>query len=237
MRIHIFGDSHVRALYDGVGPLQEQLAQASIEVDFYSRINITWRSVEIGKDGKNLRFRAASEWEKPLNYAVTQLEDTYVFCSPLFSGILWREKAWKEFCPWRCAKNFPSLHPVSDALIENTVGEWMKTPLNLLKEMKQHEYIVLVAEPPKPLHRAPALKGVDPRIIVTLDNIFRSYMARRLTEIGVPIVPVPDFTHQDGFTPDRYSAPKDTDNDHGNAEFGTMMMKQILRFAAGKELN
>lgn len=237
MRIHIFGDSHVRALYDGVDPLREQLAQASIEVDFYSRSGPSWETVHIRKIGTSFRYRGACKWERPLDYTVDQPGDIYVFSSPLHSTALWRTATWREFCPWRCAVEFPSLHPVSDAIIEGIAEALMKTPLGILKEMKECDYMVLVAESPRPLSKGPAVKGIDPRVVVGVDNVFRSYITRRLGEIGVPIIRIPDFTHQDGLTLDQYSDHREDDAHHGNAEFGTVMMKQIVRITTGIALN
>jgi hypothetical protein len=237
MKLHVFGDSHVVALHAGARQLQQQLAQASIDADFYCRQGPNWRNVRTTKRGHQLRFTTACTWEPALDYTLDNPNDVYVFCAPLHTAGLWRDLTWREFCPWRSAKDFPGMHPLSDGMIESIFDDQVKTTLGMLKDMKELGYMVLVAEPPKPLQKGPAVDQLDPRVVISVDNFFRAYVFRRLTEIGVPVIRIPEFTHQNGLTPDQYSDPRPNDTHHGSPEFGVAMLKQIVQVAGGITLN
>ncbi len=237
MKLHIFGDSHVMALHKGAQSLEQKLAQASVDADFYCRQGPNWWNVRTHKKGHALRFRTACTWEPLLDYTVDQPNDIYVFCAPLHTAELWRDPTWHHFCPWRSIKDFPSLHPLSDGIIESVIDRQVNTTLGMLKEMKELGYMVLVAEPPKPLQKGPQVGQFDPRVVVSVDRFFRAYVTRRLVDLGVPVIRVPEFTHCDGLTPDQYSDPRPNDTHHGSAEFGAAMMKQIVQVTAGVTLN
>jgi|GEM_PF-2140044 len=237
MRLHVFGDSHVMALHKGAQLLERQLARSSVDADFYCRQGPNWRAVRTSKIGQTLRFRTACTWESVLEYTVDQPNDTYIFCAPLHTAELWRDPTWHRFCPWRSAKDFPAMHPLSDGMIESIIDSQMNTPLRMLKEMKELGYMALVAEPPKPLQKGPRVGQFNPGVVISVDKFFRAYITRRLVDIGVPIIRVPEFTHHDGLTPEQYSDPRPDDTHHGSAEFGAAMMKQIVQVATGVTLN
>lgn len=237
MNLHVFGDSHVVALHRGAQSLGQKLAQASVDADFYCRQGPNWLNARTTKIGHSLHFRTACTWEAVLDYTVDRLSDIYIFSAPLHTAELWRDPTWHHFCPWRSAKDFPAMHPLSDGMIETVIDSQVNTTLGLLKDMKECGYMVLVAEPPKPLKKGPQVGQFDPGVVVSVDKFFRAHVSRRLVEIGVPIIRVPEFTHVDGLTPEQYSDPRPNDTHHGSAEFGAAMMKQIVQVAAGITLN
>lgn len=237
MKLHVFGDSHVAALHAGAQPLRPQFEQAGLDVDFYCRQGPNWRTVRTRINGNAIRFKTACPWEKPLDYTVDALADIYIFCAPLHTAEVWREPAWRDFCSWRSAKDFPDLHPVSDSMIEPLIEGQVARPLQILREMKEQGYMVLVAEPPKPLQQGPRACGFEPGVVVGIDHMFRQNVLRRLVEIGIPVIYVPESTHENGLTPNRYSDPRPNDTHHGNAAFGTAMMKQIVQTTTGITLN
>ena len=235
--LHVFGDSHVSPLHRGKQTLNEAMAQANIDADFYVRQAPNWRNVRINQVGKGLRLRAVCTWEQPLNYTINQPDDVYVFSGPLHTAGLWRELAWREFCPWRIAEKFPNHHPVSDGVIEHMAEQHSGKTLEILKQVKDRGYMILVAEPPKPLKKGPQVDAIEPGVVIAVDQVYRRYIGARLNDMGIPVIPIPDFTHEDGFTPDLYSDERPDDTHHGSTEFGAVMMKQIVQLTMGITLN
>jgi hypothetical protein len=134
-------------------------------------------------------------------------------------------------------ETFPDLHVVSNSVIEDFAEQRTRRPLTLLRRMKESGYMVLVAEAPKPLTRSPAIDGIAAAVVTGVDKVYRSYVSRKLSELGIPIIYVPETTYEDGLTKDEFSATGEGKIHHGNGAFGEMMMKRILQFAAGITLN
>jgi hypothetical protein len=235
--LHVFGDSHVSPLHRGKQTLNDEMAGAGIDADFYVRQAPNWRNVRITQVGKSLKLRGLCTWEKPLAYTIDKPDDIYVFSAPLHTAGLWRELAWREFCPWRVAAQFPRHHPVSDAVIEHMAEQHADKTLEILRQIKARGYMILVAEPPKPLKKGPQVDAIEPGVVIAVDQVYRRYIAGRLSDFGIPIIPIPDFTHEDGLTPDLYADARPDDTHHGSTEFGRVMMKQIVRLTMGITLN
>lgn len=234
--IHIFGDSHVDTLCEGNRLLQSYLNDALLKIDFYCRHGLNWRHFSIRQNATVIHCSSNHFSDKPMDYTVDKPDDIYVFSAPFHSAPIYTNPAWREFCPWPCVGAHPELHAISDALIENKIEPLIRKPLDLLRRMKECSYMVLVAEAPRPLCRTVTKDKVASDVIAGVDKVYRSYVARKLAEISVPIIRVPESTHHDGLTKEEYSHPWANDPHHGNAEFGTMMMKQIIRTTTGVEL-
>lgn len=73
--------------------------------------------------------------------------------------------------------------------------------------------------------------------MIAVDQVYRRYIGSRLNDMGIPVIPIPDFTHENGFTPDLYSDERPDDTHHGSTEFGAVMMKQIVQLTMGIALN
>lgn len=220
-------------LEEGARPFGQQLANASLAIDFYSVNGLNWAHVQTSRKGHSFRFQSNYLPHIPLDYTIDTPEDLYVFSAPLHSALVCRQPAWRDFCPWACASKYPALHPVSDSTIEILADKSDSRCIDMLKEMKTHGYPVVVAEPPKPIGQVATNDGISPDIVLEVDRIWRRHVSRQLSEIGVPIIPVPDFTHRDGLTVEEYAG----EGYHGNAKFGAAMMKQILRLTVGIQLH
>jgi hypothetical protein len=231
-KLIIFGDSHVGSLRGGWGITLKNLASPPIEVEFYGRYGTNWHEFETTETASGLHFYAdlVPNFD-PVDFTVDNLDDVYVFCSPLHSAVILRGFGGQEYCPWTCAAITPGLQAVSTAVIETWAAAHMKCRFAMLKILKARGYHIAVAEPPKPVTRISDILAIDPCVIAEVDRIYRNFVVRWLKENDIPVIFVPEQTYADGFTPEEWAMPAATDGHHGSWKFGAEMMAKIIQFA------
>ena len=165
-----------------------------------------------------------------IEYLIDGPDDIYVFSSPLHSCTIYRNPAWRSFCPWECAKANPDLQAVSTAAIEAWAEAQIACRLSMLEAATPRVFKLAVVEPPKPLLRVVRMYSLRRDVLAAADRIYRDFVTRRLYETGVPVISVPDHMVSEGFTLDEYAPEDPADTHHGNERFGKEMMTRILEF-------
>lgn len=223
--ITVFGDSHAWAMSFG------QLKQPGLDIRFNETHGVNWHNFKVTEIESGFHITSDRVLEsKPLDIKLVH-GDAYFFCSVLHSAPFFRHPAWKQFCPWECAKDNPDLEPVSTAVIHQWVKRATRNRVDFLELMQDCGIHIHVVEPPKPLERVPGLCGIGPDIVRQVDRIMRDYVFGRLREIGVPVIKAPAETIHNGFTPESFSAANPDDPHHGNAAFNALQLKQVIKAA------
>ena len=239
-KIHIFGDSHVWFLNMGWNAIERDSEYTSEDIEFYGQHGANWFDFKIStvNDKMNFYSNVAAEVCNnpeiyPVDYSLESRDDIYIFSSPLRSCTIYRDPTWNQFCPWECLEKNPDLQGISTSLIEFWSYAQVKLRLEMLRAVKERGYDIAVVEPPKPLSRVPEMWGLRPDVLLAADRIYRSFVMRKLREIGIPVIEVPSHSHQRGFTTPEYSAPQ-PDPHHGGELFVSEMMRLILEYAAAR---
>ena len=234
MTIKVFGDSHVGALRRGWKHLMDEgAAPPDVDVEFYASDGRYWLECSVVETDSNLQISQRRPGGETLkDYVVDKNIDQYFFSSPLHSAPLYRNRAWKACCPWMCVAHNEDLQALSSGAIEHWADRQARRRIDLLDKLCAGGISLAVVEPPKPLKRTPKMFGIRPDVLIAASNIYRNYVSALLDERGIPIIRTPEETYEDsGFTKSVY-APKDMkDYHHGNPLFGSLVMKEIVKFA------
>lgn len=230
MKIRIFGDSHVGALY-GVSP--KFRLPPGVAMDFYSAHGVNWSNCKITETGAGFRLQQDDvPKSKPVDYTVEKNQDLYVFSSVLHSAPTYRNQVWQKFCPWQCAVANTDLQAVSDAVIHQWVSEQMTFRFAMLERLKGSGLNIAVIEPPKPLQRTPGKFGIRADVLATASEVHRSFVVSWLEKRGIPVIPAPASSYNgEGFTESMFEAANPADPHHGNWRFARDSLSEVVAFA------
>lgn len=236
MKIRIFGDSHVGTLKHGWTDVKSYALKNRMASDFYSRHGVNWIKFSINDSGAGIHlFADRVPGRGPVDYLLDDSADMYVFSAPLHSGPVYRDPTWRSFCPWQCANQHFDMQPVSDGVLETWTDRQLACQIDMLGCAIKRGYRIAVVEAPKPLSRTPDLHKIHPDILLTVDRLYRESVVRRLAELGVTIIPVPDRLQANGFTPPEFSSENPADPHHGSTSFGATMLRAIFDVALSKK--
>ncbi len=224
--ILVFGDSHVGCISWRFKDLTEK---ADIKFDPVHGAN--WGAFELTETPEGLHvFADRVPGHNPLDLHING-GDQYYFSSPLHSAPFYRDPAWRSFCPWTCSIDSPDHTPVSDATIEAWVDTAQARRMELLVKMKARGFDVTVVEPPKPLQRR-AHGSTKPSILRRVDEMVRNHITKRLQDLDVGVIEVPEHTVSDGFTLEAFSSENLEDPHHGSRPFYKLMLDKIIQDGA-----
>jgi hypothetical protein len=234
-RLHVFGDSHVNWLFKGWELVRDKMPPPPFPVQFYAGNGANWFEFEMIEAEGKLRIHSDRLQEiaqgTAIDYIIDGPDDIYVFSSPLHSCTIYRNPAWRSFCPWECAKANPDLQAVSTSILEAWAEAQIECRLSMLTLAKTRVGKLAVVEPPKPLARVLDMYSLRREVLCAADRIYRDFVIRRLSENGIPVISVPGHMVSGGFMKDDYSAKDPMDPHHGNEQFGAEMIMRILEFA------
>ncbi len=243
-RLHLVGDSHLNQIWGAWNRIAKAFDPLTFGSDCFCihGANIFDFELTDGDNGISVYSnRVAEEFPNTLEYKnnafvynFDQMDDVYVFASPLHSAQIYRHSGWKEFCPWECATAHPDLQALSTSVLTAWFEAHIRRRLELLRAMNRRGFRVAVVEPPKPLARVPVLFSLSRDIVQATDRLYRKYVKAILAENDIVVISVPEHTHVDGFTTEEYSYPVSTDAHHGSFLFRAEMMIRILDFAVDR---
>lgn len=149
-------------------------------------------------------------------------------CAPLYSLSISTNRGWREFS---YSGDLRKKRPVSNALLRVSVLESQRYMLNYIEALRNIDLNVFVIEGPRPFRHHKATEYLSPEIVIELDRRYREIICDHLREIKIPIVEVPGHCIDDiGFTKSQYRLEKEGDQNHGNVDFGRIMIDEVKRF-------
>jgi hypothetical protein len=94
-----------------------------------------------------------------------------------------------------------------------------------------------VVESPRPFRHDTCLKFIKPEVLLYVDSFYRNSVKQELKLRNVAIIELnTDCYDDEGFMLDRFRHPNEDDVHHGNADFGELMIKNVLNYLqSGKE--
>lgn len=226
--IVIFGDSHVNWL----GAAYVRLPYAERPTAY---LNVAhgrnWYDFQFGSESGSTYMESDNvEGGLPLSVEIRSTNPILFLSAPLHSAPLFSNPCWRSHCPARLASQFPSFAPVSHGAIASWCESHLSKQAEFLAHIVGRGHRVAVVEPPKPLYRTPALHSIPAEIIKATDDIYRSTCLAILDRLSVDVITVPDSTHTNGFTTEKFSASDPTDPHHGNIDFGFAMVSKIIDY-------
>lgn len=152
----------------------------------------------------------------------------YGWCGLFHFAKAWRDKSWVNFRP----STVPGeTTPVSMGLISETVMEWFKQQLDLLHVVRKSGARVLVIETPRPFRHHWALKRIPAEIVLAVDQYCQQIMSAELLARGIELVRMPAGCTDDmGFMNPEWRHEEETDEHHGNEQFGALMIEQTCQY-------
>lgn len=119
--------------------------------------------------------------------------------------------------------------PVSRELLRHALLDMEFHELTLLRRLCELGQRVLVIEPPAPFRHHPALAHTPAQSLLALFRLCRELVAEELGRMGIDIVAVPaECLDQEGFMLPAFRHERLADGNHGNAEFGAIMLGRLL---------
>ncbi len=243
MKLLFIGDSHVAALATAHGDLTARGQwPADLEVSFpWGGSGGEWRAplVEMTGDGC-----------KVINPGLKQLFGTDLItkahvadvilciCATSHSLRVWRDQTWVRHAPLSLAR---TELPVSDGVLERIVLDDQDHALTLVAAFAKLGARMVAIEGPRPfaIHKAMTVRGIRRDIVLHIDRFYRRAAAAKLKALGIPLVAVPlECLDADGFMKPELKHMRVSDQHHGNAAFGAIMMKRVaeaVRAAFGAE--
>ncbi|MDP5220298.1 GSCFA domain-containing protein [Ruegeria sp. 2205SS24-7] len=166
------------------------------------------------------------------------IDDTHVWglVTGTHNNRILRGEFWKEATP--ACLDHPDLRPVSRAVVDAIIDDdqrYIKAFLAQLKQIKAKFFVISC--PPVRRNSVIAGSGIPLDIISAIDSRARQCFTNWLSEQGIPFIAPPEGTMDDqGFLLKEYSLEKTftgkRDPHHANADYGTLMYKQIQDFLA-----
>lgn len=242
--IHVTGDSHLAAMAQGARTLD---AAATGELAFYPLGRggvVPQRFFDVDEAEGVVRI-VAEEWH-PLSFPVPDASgdvrrgDLYCVCLPCNTSRFLRDYDWVTYVPWQL-KESSSEAPISDAVLERMIGGDVDQALAFVEALKTVGLDVCVADSPRYFKHANYLRRTRLDVCVFLSEAYRSYVAKRLDAMEIPVIAQrPETIGADGETLADYRREQRAgkiDQQHANAEFGAMMVEDLLAYAANRPKN
>ncbi|RVN12654.1 hypothetical protein CN112_07070 [Sinorhizobium meliloti] len=237
MKTVIIGDSHVNALREAAGRLSK------------SDMEAVGRSLNIGSLGTGslalVPFCRAHKGrvffsDGRYNRAFTNLTGGSHFQADVEYGVLFgfhslpvvTDDTWRTSAPWRVAKKH-GLSPVSSAVIDEMVCDNNQHIYELYEYLISFrvQFFVISAPPIRADH--PFFKEVDCKLALAVDHEFRASASTFFRDRGVEVIfPPADVYDKDGFMRDDLARKEPKDFHHGNASYGEIMLRHILKIIA-----
>lgn len=124
--------------------------------------------------------------------------------------------------------------PVSRELLRHALLDMEFHELTLLRRLCELGQRVLVIEPPALFRHHPALAHTPAQSLLALSRLCRELVAEELGRMGIDIVAVPaECLDEEGFMLPAFRHERLADGNHGNAEFGAIMLGRLLSAAVG----
>ncbi len=236
MRVLITGDSHTGALLRGKQLLENknewpQQVNLTIRPLGRSMINATPFFVDRGDHAeiRNEEYRKRFKRFPPAN--MEKINVIYGLSGPLHTSRVLRHQAWSEFVPAPFTTNES---PVSNALLNQVIQNDCQHLLKFIDIILRIRKKLFVIEAPLPFKHA--AKNIRPEVFTYVDSYYRNFIKQELKLRKVPLIAVDSECYDEsGFMLECYRSPKENDMHHGNAEFGELMMKKILKFLLNEQ--
>lgn len=159
---------------------------------------------------------------------------TYGIClgfhsPPVFRQPMWQVSALSEHLAG--ARTRPISSAVLDAMVVHN-NRYMYSFFDALSRAGV-DFFVISAPPPRRDH--PCLVKTPLSTVIAVDAAFRSSVARHLQSKDIQYVMPPSETYDDdGFLLDKLAMRAPRDVHHGNADYGCLMLRKVLGFAASR---
>lgn len=160
---------------------------------------------------------------------------TYGIClgfhsPPVFRQPMWQVSALSEYVG--NARERPISSAVLEAMVEHN-NRYMYGFFDALRRAGV-DFFVISAPPPRRDH--PCLAKTPESTVIAVDAAFRTSVARHLESKGVQYVMPPSEAYDaDGFLPDELAMKAPRDVHHGNADYGSLMLRKVLEFVSSRE--
>lgn len=229
MDVLIFGDSHTAALHRG----QQTIAA---DARWPDEVRLTVRPLGGGHLATEPFFAdrgdhaevTLPEYRRQFD-RLPRAEDppgtVYGVSALLHPVRLWRGAAWQDHAPADMA--LAGAVPVSSGTVRRLALDDQRSMLDLVALLRRLGRRVFAVEAPRPFRHHPALKKTPAAVVMRVDALYRATIRAELDRMGVKVVDVPERCRDpEGFTRPEFGQAGDPH--HGNADYGTIMMGEVL---------
>lgn len=158
-------------------------------------------------------------------------------CRALHHARVWRDDMWKKYAP----SGFPSgaEQVISEAVFMRIIDRDFINVRRFMQNLKAAGIACFAVAPPHPrLDHVSILQGLNPELVAYIDRRYRDYAIGCFAEDGIDVVlPPPETYDANGFLKADFRSPRSGDSNHANAEFGALMMTQVVKYLNKRFLN
>lgn len=237
MKVFITGDSHAGAIDKGLSLCKSELPQMN-DIEFsVSPLGAVplMRKPFFTEEVDHIRMTETRYSNllprlPPINEPAGTV---YGFCGAFHSRWFCRRPDWKTF---GVLYNLSDKRIVTSSLLQRAIQEDLIHIMGFLAALKKQRHYVFAIETPYPFAHDVSVIGLHGKEeYLYLNREYRRVSRQLLDGIGVPVVNLPgDCIDKSGFMRDKYRHPDTSDMIHANAEFGALMLMQIVKFLSDK---
>lgn len=229
MKILITGGSHVVALNQGFKQLK-QSGEIPSSLEFRLRplgggLSVArnfFRPCDDHVEITHQKFRAKFQRIPPPGV----IYDVIALSTALYSRPVWNKTDWEVY-------GIPGFTKdrilISNSTLRRAIYDDTKYIIAFLVHLRTIGINVCIVEGPRPFRHNIEVKRTGIDLVKHIDALYRSLTLETLNREGIPVVSVPDsMFDEDGFMLEKYRHKNPKDKTHGNAEFGLLMMRQVI---------
>ncbi len=232
MKFWICGNSHTGALKKGL----EILAPDDLDLTVFPLGNGHWETTPFSNVKDNMVFLSNAKYaENMLKWTgarrITR-KAVWGFCMGTHNARIYRQDFWIKAEPSHIAEDHK--RPISQGLLDSVILAdqfHIREFLGAVKALGIRSYVIS-CPPPRDDH--PCIgQGVRRETVAAIDQRARSLIREWLNTQGIDFIDYPKETRTpDGFLKEKFQhlwgANGTKDHHHANAEYGALMMKQVL---------
>lgn len=229
------GDSHLAAIRKSLDPTVAEKLPGFVDfaplgrggeavTDFFSVLDC---GLSVTTHGDGWRNRTFSRETVQINGQ----EAVLVLSMPLNTSRILRDYSWARNVPWSFkSKNIEIA--LSDTLLHELISYDSGNSIRFAVALQNAGVDVVILEGPRFFENADYLESCRFEVCQYVDEAYRRYVGRVLSENGLEIIAQPPQTITDyGTTNLEYDHPDPSDNHHANVAYGGLVLEHVIEFA------
>lgn len=154
--------------------------------------------------------------------------DAIALSTALYSRPVWNKADWAVYgIPGFATDRILT----SNSTVRRAIYDDNKHIIAFLRHLRTFGIKVCIVEGPRPFRHNIEVQRTGVDLVKHIDTLYRSLTLAILDREGIPVLPVPDTAlDEDGFTLQKYRHRNPKDKTHGNADFGRLMVRQVVDF-------
>jgi hypothetical protein len=229
MKILITGDSHTGALNRGWNKINGPDEKGSLDIKIQPLGTGAHLNTKFFEEKNGAAIITNEAYKKNfVEFPLRRGEYIYGFSAPFHTIRVLRDIDWISNAPVHVVQNEA---PITSSLLKQIFYNDQKYLLSFFDLLLKKQERLFVIEAPLLFRHNPIFRKGREDVLLYIDREYRSYIRTELENRNIHVIRVPDLCFDaQGYMRERYRHPSAQDPHHGNAEFGEIMMKEVMNY-------